>query len=174
MGVSNVFSLGRCTATFNSQDMGIVEQAKATFDIQVAEVYSEAYASPVDAINKGIKASVEFIISEQDFDVLASLDGFTKVVGTATTGTKVTVGGVGGAAATSGELTLVSSVTARQTVNDVTLHKAVMVNSQPVIGWNPEEPAQKGFLVKFVGLVDSSKSDGDMVGSIGANDAAVS
>lgn len=173
MAISNVYSPGRCTWTFNSQDFGIMEAVKCTFSKITHKVMSEAYAAPVDAVCGGWSVVVEGIISERDYDVLNELDGFTKVVGTTTTGTKITVGGPSGdSAATQAELTLVPTVSARS-AEAITIHKAVLDNCEPVLGFNPEEPFQKNFLVKFVGIVDGTRSDGDQLFSIGVDGATV-
>ena len=173
MGASNVFSLGRVTATWNSQALGITEECKATFEKITHLVRCEAFASPVDAIDGGWKVSVELMLLERDYAVLDVLDGITKVVGTATTGTKVTFGSEAGTAATQGVLSLVSSVTARATTHDLTIYKAVLDNCSPVTQWKPDEPCQKGFILKFTGIIDSSRTTGDYLASIGVNAASV-
>jgi hypothetical protein len=64
-------------------------------------------------------------------------------------------------------------VTSRATVHNFTLTNAVLTNSTPVIGWNPQEPCQKGMLMKFVALVNTSGTDGSLLGSIGVHGATV-
>jgi hypothetical protein len=170
MGASNVFSLGRCTATWNSQALGIAQDVSLTLEHKVHEVMVEAYAAPVDAIEGGWAASVELTILEHDYAVLDALDSIVKVVGTATTGTKVSFSAAVGAAATQGILTLVSTVTARATVNALTISKAVLANCSPKIVWKPDEACQQAFVLTFVGIIDTSS---EYVAVLGVNGASV-
>jgi protein involved in ribonucleotide reduction len=174
MGTSspaNVFSLGRCNVTLGTTALGITEQVKITMSKTTHLVMSEAYAAPVDAIDGGWAVAAEFMLTEADLDLLDLLDGVSKVaavIGTGTTTyTKAYFGKAGGTAATGLALSFVSTVTARASLFDFTIYKAVLDSCEPVIQFNPEESALKQFSLRFVGLIDSSKGAADLLGAFG-------
>jgi hypothetical protein len=170
MGASNIISLGRCTATWNSQALGYVQDVKATLEHKTNLVMVEAFAAPVDAIEGGWAVSVELTVLERDYAVLDALDNVVKVIGTATTGTKVAFGSAAGAAATQGILTLVSTVSTRTPVHDMTIAKAVLSNCSPTVVWKPDESCQQGFVLTFTGIIDTTSLD---VAVLGVNAASV-
>ena len=170
--VTKTYPLGHASVSFNGTDCGFMKDVKATIQKVTHEAMIPQFAAPVDAIHGGEVLQVEGNILQRDYAILEAVlaDCGAKVVGTATTGTKFTLGKVGGSQVTSGELVVSSSI---YTTEDFTMHKAFLASCQPTVMWSPEGVAQDGFAVVFRSLVDGTKSNGDYLGSVGVNDASV-
>lgn len=172
--VANVFTLGRCRATFDDVDLGIVQNCEVKLSKVTHEVKIDAYAAPIDAVDGGWNGVVEFDLLEADFGtILPKLQGLAQETGTYTSGTstltatRVTFGTTGGTAAATGELKLQSSIAARTPEKDIRIYKAFLASCEPTLVFNPEEPVQKGFRLKFAAMIDTSEADGDYLGGFG-------
>ena len=172
--VANVYTLGRCVADFDDVPLGIVQEAVVTMTKITHEVMIDAYGAPIDAVDGGWAVSAEFVMLEADFGtILPKLDGISKTTGTyvsctsTLTATRASMGSIGGTAVGTGILKLQSSLAARTPEMDFRIYKAYLAGSSPAIGWNPEEPGQKAFKVKFVGMINNALSDGAMLAAYG-------
>ena len=176
VGLGNVKALGRCSVTFDSVDCGVAEGVKAKLLHRVHVINAEAFGPvPVAVKTGGLGIEIEAVFLETEFDVIKKLltDSLTKVVGTATTGTKLTAGGeVKADDASTGALLIVPK-DADLAGFSLTVHKAVVVESDPEFAFMAEEKLQGAFMVKFVGLLDTTRTAGDMLFAFGVPGASV-
>lgn len=174
--LGNIKALGRCVCTFNSQDLGICEEAVATILKRTHFITCEAGGpAPIAAKEGGIGIELEAVFLEYDYDVFMKLfaDELTKVVGTATTGTKVTAGGtVAAEDATGASLTVVPTDTDLAGYS-LAIHKAVVAECDPQFMWGGEKKLQEGFKVKFVGIFDFTRGAGDQLFAFGTPGASI-
>lgn len=174
--LSQVKALGRCVITFNSQDLGIAEDVVATLLKRTHLITCEAGGpAPIAAKEGGIGIELEATFLEYDYDVFMKIfaDEFTKVVGTATTGTKVTAGATVTAEDASGASLSVVPTDTDLAGYSLAIHKAVVVECDPKFSWGGEKKLQEAFTVKFVGIFDFTRSSGDQLFAFGTPAASV-
>jgi len=167
---ANIMALGPGTLTFNSVDLGYAQNVVLTVEEVIEEVMCDSFAAPIGAKFHGCKVELKAILEEWDYTVIAAafVDG-TRVVGTATTGTKVTFGQDSGGAITGAELTF--KPVGNTPTHDVTIYKAFLAGNARQVNLNGKEPAR--FEVIFRGMIDTSKSDGNFLFCLGNSTAAV-
>ena len=175
MSSANIMALGPCSGSFATNDLGdladvTITLAKKVNDIMEPSNYGD---NPIDAVDMGISAQAELTVLEADMTILSNLPGFTKVIGTTTTGTYISFGGTAGATAiTTGALVITPKDSAKIGYK-TELHKAYLASCEPTIVYTPEGIAQGAFTLVFRGMIDTTKNEGDMVGRFGATGAVV-
>lgn len=164
--------LGHCEITYNSVDLG---HTKGGCELTLAQDTYEAtvdqYGStPVKVYDKGLRVEVKVTLSEYQLDILkAVLPSSTKVEGAGGTPVDALTFGKEAGDEIAGAALLLHPIDGNSTDEDVNIYKAVPIGEVKLPYKVDEETTYE---VTFLGLIDDSKSDGNLIGKFGTASVA--
>ena len=163
MGVSNILPIGECEITYNSVDLGLT---KGGCELHIMDSIHKTTVdkygdTPVKAFDKGVNVEFSVTLIEQSYTILEQALRSSGTKGT--TPDRITFGSESGNAITGAALRAhPRNVTGGD--DDIIIYAAVP-ELDTVVPYNLEgEPV---YPVKFFGLIDTSRSDGDLLFRIG-------
>lgn len=163
--VTNV-KIGACQVTFGTTDLGHTKGGvTVSYSPEYADITVDQYGStPVDKSLIGEMLTVKVPLAESQVANIAKAIPLSTLAGAGDG--RATVGKEAGArlGAVAAKLVLHPLVNGADLSEDVVIHKAV-VHGELEIGYNNED--ERLIEVEFVALVDTSKSNGNLLGHIG-------
>lgn len=163
MGVDNIRPLGECEITYNSVDIGL---SKGGCELHIIDsihktVVDKYGSSPVKAFEVGVNVEVTVNLVEHDWDILEQV--FRSTGTKATSPDRITFGSEVGEEVAGAALRLHPR---NETGGDydIVIYAAVPENDS-VVPFSIE--GERIYPVKFFGVMDTTRSDGDMLFRIG-------
>jgi len=159
-GTTNL-AMGRCNITFGGTTIGHTQGGcEVEVVTEAGDMLVDDYgSSPVDKVLTGIIATIKVPLSQNQIEVL----DIAYPAGTTTGTTKHTMGGTVGKLLSTEAAELVlhpAKNGAGDLSQDVVLHSAVVMETAPLPYRTDEQWKAE---VTFIGLVDTTNSDGNMI-----------
>lgn len=164
--------LGHCEITYNSVDLG---HTKGGCEVSLANDTYEATvdlygSSPVKTFDKGLRVEVKVTLSEYQLDIMKEvIPSSTKIEGTGGTPVDALSFGKEAGSEIVGALLTLHPIDGNSTDEDVSIYKAVPIGEVKLPYKIDEETTYE---VTFLGLIDDSKSDGNLIGKFGTETTA--
>lgn len=155
--------LGVCSIVFNGADLGhTIGGVEVTYSPEYHETKVDKYTGVVERFLIGEKFGAKVPLAEFTLDVIkAAIPNSTK------TSTKLTIGSNAGKRLSTSAATLVLHPVANEVSDrsdDVVIYKAAVTNEITIAHKNDGEKILEAM---FEGLVDETRSDGNLLGLIG-------
>lgn len=159
--------LGHCEATYNSVDLGHTKGGvEITLSQDVYEATVDKYgSSPVKTFDKGLRVEVKLTLAEYQLDIMkAVINQAVKVEGSGGTPVDAVTFGKEAGSEIAGALLTLHPIDGTSTQEDVSIYKAVPIGEVKLPYKIDEETTYE---VTLLGLIDESKSDGNLIGKFG-------
>jgi hypothetical protein len=169
---ANIKALGPGTLTWGSDDLGYVQNVRFKWEEVVEEVVCDSFAAPIGAMKHGPTCELTALLEESALaSLVAASNQGALATALTTTGTvtnthvQAIFGSDSGGAASAKALKFAPE--GNTPTFDLHIHKAFVATSPREITLNGKEPAR--YEVIFRGMIDTTKTDGNYLFSIGDN-----